>query len=210
MFTARKTPRQQRSRETVEVVLEGAAQVFDREGITATTNRIAERAGVSIGTVYQYFPNKEALLLALADRHLTTMREQLTAAFNEIEDRHCGWDQAAELIARAVAEAHTERPALHRVLHAYTPREPRAVARYDDVLAEAAGRLADLLRRTQQGGDDPRQVATMIVHAIDAQLHRVLLGDDPEDPDDLAGELTQALLAHLPGRPGRADARWPS
>ena len=63
----RKRPLQERSRSTVDVVLEAAAQVLERDGYTATTtDLIAERAGVSIGTLYQYFPNKDAILLALA------------------------------------------------------------------------------------------------------------------------------------------------
>src|SRR5271154_4777544 len=70
-LTPRKLPRQQRSEATVESILEAAAQVFERHGYAAgTTNRIAERAGVSIGTLYQYFPNKDAILIALARRHL--------------------------------------------------------------------------------------------------------------------------------------------
>jgi AcrR family transcriptional regulator len=55
----------------VQAVLQAAAQVFERHGYAAgTTNRIAERAGVSIGTLYQYFPNKDAILVALVHQHL--------------------------------------------------------------------------------------------------------------------------------------------
>ncbi len=62
---------QVRSRETFEAILQAAAQVFERRGYAAaTTNRIAERAGVSIGSLYQYFPNKAAILVALSERHL--------------------------------------------------------------------------------------------------------------------------------------------
>ena len=67
----RKMPRQRRAQATVEDVLAAAAQVFEALGYAAgTTNRIAERAGVSIGTLYQYFPSKEALAVALLERHL--------------------------------------------------------------------------------------------------------------------------------------------
>ena len=67
----RKTLRQQRSRETVERILEAAAHIFNERGYTeATTNEIADEADVSIGSLYQYFPNKDALLLALAHKHI--------------------------------------------------------------------------------------------------------------------------------------------
>ncbi len=66
----RKQAVQERSRETVEAVLEGAAQVFERIGFSAaTTERIAERAGVSVGTLYQYWPNKDAIAVALMEKH---------------------------------------------------------------------------------------------------------------------------------------------
>jgi AcrR family transcriptional regulator len=70
-YRPRKQPRQSRSRDTVAAVLKAAAQVFTSRGYAATTtNHIAERAGVSIGSLYEYFPNKDALLVALMEQHI--------------------------------------------------------------------------------------------------------------------------------------------
>ena len=70
----RKRPRQRRSTETVARMLDAAARIYDERGYRATTtNNVAEEAGVSIGSLYQYFPNKDALLVALADRHLDAL-----------------------------------------------------------------------------------------------------------------------------------------
>jgi AcrR family transcriptional regulator len=78
----RKLPKQERSEATVESILDAAAQVFERHGYAAgTTSRIAERAGVSIGSLYQYFPNKDAILVALVHRHLA----ESTAALGDRE-----------------------------------------------------------------------------------------------------------------------------
>ncbi|MBP6013989.1 MAG: TetR/AcrR family transcriptional regulator [Alphaproteobacteria bacterium] len=66
---ARRRPKQTRSRATQDLIFEAATQILEREGERAfNTNRLAERAGVSVGTIYQYFPNKEAILIAMARR----------------------------------------------------------------------------------------------------------------------------------------------
>jgi AcrR family transcriptional regulator len=82
--TPRRKAKQERSRETIEVVLDAAAQVLNREGYArASTNRIAERAGVSVGTIYQYFGDKDQVFAALIDREVAAV----VAAFsNAAED----------------------------------------------------------------------------------------------------------------------------
>jgi AcrR family transcriptional regulator len=81
--TARKQPTQSRSRETVEVILIAAERVLARDGVTGlTTPRIAEVAGISVGSLYQYFPNKEAICGALIERTLEQYHRLLQAALD--------------------------------------------------------------------------------------------------------------------------------
>mgnify|MGYP003597153915 FL=1 len=66
----RKEPKQSRARVTVEAILEATAHILTEGGYDAlTTNHVAKRAGVSIGSLYQYYPSKEALVGELMDRH---------------------------------------------------------------------------------------------------------------------------------------------
>jgi AcrR family transcriptional regulator len=67
----RRLPKQRRARQTVDAILDAVVRVLKREGFKAvTTNRVAEVAGVSIGSVYQYFPDKQAIFVALHQRHI--------------------------------------------------------------------------------------------------------------------------------------------
>lgn len=93
----RRVPRQARARATASFVLDAAAQVFAERGYAATTNEIAARAGVSIGSLYQYFADKDALLVALAERHL---------AADTPEDEHARVEDVATR-ATATLAAHT-------------------------------------------------------------------------------------------------------
>jgi AcrR family transcriptional regulator len=83
----RRIPRQARAEETVAAILEGAAQILEAGGLAAfTTNAVAERAGVSIGTLYQYFADKNALIRALAERELqATLARVRQALLGEID-----------------------------------------------------------------------------------------------------------------------------
>ena len=77
----RKTPQQVRSTATVEAIHTATIQVLLADGPTRlTTTRVAERAGVSIGTMYQYYPHKQALLFAVLERQLEAVESALLAA----------------------------------------------------------------------------------------------------------------------------------
>ncbi|WP_307832026.1 TetR/AcrR family transcriptional regulator [Prauserella cavernicola] len=182
----------------MDVVLEAAAQVFEREGIDATTNRIAERASVSIGTLYQYFPHKRALLLSLAERHLDAAQRRLAELSAELAATRPGWEETVGLIADAITGLHHDRPGLHAVLYEHTPRTPEAVEKLRALHEALAAELAGQLRRCGRGGDDAEHTAALLVHAVDAQLHRVLLGRESAGED-----LTRTMLALSPdGRQG--------
>jgi len=87
-FEPRKTPVQTRATATVEAISEATIQVLLKEGVTRlTTTRVAERAGVSVGTLYQYYPNKQALLQAVLAEHLDRVASTVEAACAEACDR---------------------------------------------------------------------------------------------------------------------------
>jgi AcrR family transcriptional regulator len=82
----RRMPSQERAQVTVEAMLDAAVKLLKHSGATSiTTNRIAETAGVSIGSVYQYFPNKLAIFIALHERHLKQVDCVLARCFADDE-----------------------------------------------------------------------------------------------------------------------------
>lgn len=82
----RRKPRQSRSEETLEAIFEAAARILQTQGLDGfTTNAVARLAGISIGTLYQYFPNKNAILVAMARRELDLVNR---ATVDRIADEH--------------------------------------------------------------------------------------------------------------------------
>lgn len=87
MEKPRRIPRQSRATTTVDAILTAALQLLEAGGVDElTTNHVAERAGVSIGTVYQYFADKQAILSALAERSAATVRDSIAAMLIERPD----------------------------------------------------------------------------------------------------------------------------
>jgi AcrR family transcriptional regulator len=161
----------------VNTLVEAAAQVFSREGIAATTNRIADRAGMSIGTLYQYFPDKFSLLHAVAQRHVREADRRLTAVFVALREDAPPFDEAMRTMLDALVELHADQPRLHALLH----RLAQPTVEQFDELRGLEERICDEvafhLKRCDRGGDDVELTALTLVHAIDAQLHRVMTRD---------------------------------
>jgi len=84
----RKEPKQERSRQTYQVILQGAIKVIRRDGLSKlSTNKVAEESGVSIGSLYQYFPSKQAIVAALIDQVFEVEYERIKNAFAAISPK---------------------------------------------------------------------------------------------------------------------------
>lgn len=112
----RKTPHQSRAKVTVDAIFEATLQVLIRDGTTLlTTTRVAERAGVSVGTMYQYFPNKQALIYALNARYLDVLAERIEAT---CRDQHgAAIERMIEALVDTYWRAKTERADVTRALY---------------------------------------------------------------------------------------------
>ena len=163
-----------RSERGTPAIVEAIAQVLRNEGCESmTTKRVAERAGVSVGSLYQYFPTREAMLVAVAERHLTDMKTVVArtlegAAAMTLDELTRALVRAARALVRAAIEAHATDPALHRRLIEEVPRVGR-LAMLDDTRAELHAVLVAFLEmRDDVVRDDLGLVVYMAITAVDA------------------------------------------
>jgi AcrR family transcriptional regulator len=195
----RRRPVQERSLATVSAILGAAAQVFERHGYAAgTTNRIAERAGVSIGTVYQYFPNKDAILVALVHQHLA----ESTAALQPHLDRlnsGAGFDDVLPGIVQAMVAMHALAPGLHRVLFEETQLPPTLRVELNELEDQLVDMAAQAIAADPSTApDDPSVTARVVISAIEGLTHRLVLRPPPGiTPDAIAHEITALVRAYL-------------
>lgn len=171
----RKSAKQQRSRVTIDAILEATARIVDQVGLDrATTNRIAELAGVSIGSLYQYFPGKEALLAALiareAEADLDALADVLASA------RELPLPAAIERLLVALVARHARHPALYRWMLTYSPglgQHPRV----RDIAARGRALLRDLLgerRHELPARIEPAMAAMILGSAVEAAVHTAI------------------------------------
>lgn len=177
VVTPRKAPTQERARATVDAILRAAARLLVKDGWhRLTTNRIAERAGVNIASLYQYFPNKEAIVVELQRRHVTAGRaevERVLASLPKASPR-------ARLRAGIEANValHLVEPELHRALSELMPQlVKRKSVRLD------ADHHADAERMLREAGfDHPNNervawVVSTVMHAVTHEGVRERLDD---------------------------------
>lgn len=197
--SARKQPQQARSRATVTAVLDAMIRILDREGPdAATTTRVAEVAGISIGTLYQYFSHRDAILDALQDREFERAMELMQRILGEASTTGLAEDVARKMI-RGLLSLHAEAPGLHRVLALeglrVTPAE-RVHAFDMRAIGVVRGFLAaSPLPIRRKNLDAAAFVVFQSVRA--SMLARMLESPPGVDDDTLVEELTDMLLRYL-------------
>ena len=176
-------------------MLEAAIRILDKEGMEGlTTNAIAAKAGVCIGTLYQYFPNKEAILDALADHELRAMSGRVMAAMQD-PALQTTQDRVATLV-HAVAATYGQRHAAHRLVMAHS------LSRGSNRMAPLLSRLRALLSAERSTGAiraalDPAD-AFVLSHAFTGAL-RAMITDSDEAPSqaDIERSLTRLVVRFL-------------
>jgi AcrR family transcriptional regulator len=193
----RRQPKQRRSRQTVEAVLDAVIRILKREGIDGvTTNRIAEVAGVSIGSVYQYFPDKRAIFLALHDRHVDEIGRLIEARL--VEHADSSLEDLVRALVEALVEAHASDPELHHLLTSEVPHGADG-ARALEVRLRGVFRLA-ISSRSQEprAPRDLDRVLFVLPHMVEALSHGAALRRPPRLSLAAAKEESvRAVLAYL-------------
>jgi AcrR family transcriptional regulator len=197
----RKAASQERSRATVAALVEATARILVDEGFDkASTNRIADVAGVSVGSLYQYFPCKEALVLAVIERHNRDIMQVVGHALAELESLPL--EEAVRKLVTVAVEAHRVDPKLHRVLTEQIPRLG-AVEHIETVSREAHARFRRYLdnRRNELAVADVTLAAFICATAIEALAHNAVLYPEEMVSDDsvsaLVEDTTRLVVGYL-------------
>jgi AcrR family transcriptional regulator len=196
-LTPRKSPVQARSAATIEALHMAAIQVLTREGLShCTTTRIAERAGISVGSLYQYYPNRDALLAAVLEKHL----DGIAGAVEQACRAHRGKpvSQMASAVTIAFLAAKLRDPEESKALYAVAEERGGAeiAARMRRrIVAAVAAMLASA---ADAYFDDPAMTSTIALSALVGPVRALLEGHAPAEFEAcLERQLVLLLTAYL-------------
>jgi AcrR family transcriptional regulator len=194
-FHPRKKPTQSRSEDTVAAIVEAAAQVLESDGFEGfNTNAVAVRAGVSIGSLYQYFPNKDALTVALIRREGKRFHDDASAALAQRSGK-----AALEYLIGASVRQQLQRPMLARLLDI---EEGRPALRGAVANPDMEALAVSIIQRAAPRHNDPDTAANDLFAIIRGMVDAA--GERGErDLDALARRVNAAVFGYL-ARTGRA------
>jgi len=199
--SGRKPPRQSRSQALVDAIVEAATRILPDRGLDGTTtNRIAELAGVSIGSLYQYFPNKDSILATLIERDLAAQERIYRAMIEEMRDRPL--EDVVEAIVGDATARYLGHPRLVRAVFVHAAR----LEHVKTILATRSavgGALAQLIRerRAEVSVADPDGAAFVLINAV-MGVYQAWVFTDPAEriaTDEVKRHLTRMILGYLRG-----------
>jgi AcrR family transcriptional regulator len=202
----RRKPSQTRALESIEAIFEATARILQSEGRSGlNTNRVAELAGVSVGTLYSYFPNKEAILLAMARRETEAVRASVAKALID-ETQHTD-TSPIRLAIRALIKGYGRRNKARRIL-----METLIAAGHSDEIARPVQDIADLIaaRGASLLPKGTRPLSPIALFVLTRAVDSVVRAATYEDAKFIASqefedELTHMILGYFLGanRPAR-------
>ncbi|MEO3827735.1 TetR/AcrR family transcriptional regulator [Actinomadura sp. B10D3] len=194
----RRTPRQVRAELTRERILTAAAHVFAEYGYAAgTTNRIAERARISIGSLYQYFPNKDAILAELAVRHLD--RGTWTRA-DQFDLSAGGLEATVRTLVRDAIDNHRDDPHLLRIMLEEVPLSRELLDTIGRHEKTRVGQVRDLLaRHPDVRVRDLDTAADLIVTTVELNTHKFMAHPRTVPVETFENELVDMVTRYLRG-----------
>jgi AcrR family transcriptional regulator len=190
----RKTPKQARAGQTVATLLEAAAQLLQAEGEAGfSTNRVAARAGFSIGTLYQYFPNKDAIIAALAERERDAIVARIRAALAEPAEP----EEAVRRIIRILVAAFAGRRRVRRFVLLAVLRGSRLGALHAAQQSIVAA-VVDGMHGRAQGPPLPPARRFVLTRAVMGAIRAAVLEEsDLLETTEFEDELVRLVLALL-------------
>jgi AcrR family transcriptional regulator len=193
----RKRPQQRRSRVTIDAIFEATIQVLLANGLDRiTTIQIADRAGVSIGSLYQYFPNKRALMAAVVKRHVGEVVDITIAACASMHGKPIA-DMCATMMG-AFVDAKTVRPEVSRALYL-----PSAAVNADAIVKEESSRCARavhdmLLTASDAKFEQPQLVSGVLIASVVGPTRATIeAGGDRRTFERLKVHLTALCVGYL-------------
>jgi AcrR family transcriptional regulator len=180
--------------------VEAAARVFEERGyVGATTNRIAERAGVSIGSLYQYFPNKESILAVLLEEHFQEGIHAVEAVRRHVAEEPHDLSAVLQHYVEDMVALHAKNPRLHHILLDEARWPEHLMVKLRDIKkAVVEGTEAALRALPEVGIQDHKTAAYLVVQSVETLVHRFIV-EPPDDVSDerFATELVQMLARYL-------------
>ena len=196
----RKSPTQDRARETVEAILEAAVDLFSSRGYARTsTNHIARRAGVSVGSLYQYFPNKDAVLTALLARHLAAVESAIRACIPLLRDPAVPLRDGIRRLLERLREVHEADPRLSRAIEQQAgqmPVVPEGLAGYK---RNHVATLAEILSTRPDVRPGNHALMAFLLAAVTETISVVLVHATPGrfGRDETLDEAVEALCRYV-------------
>jgi AcrR family transcriptional regulator len=200
----RKRPAQHRARTTVEAILEAAVELFAARGYArTTTNAVAARAGISVGSLYQYFPNKDAILAALVERHMDAVDGVIRASLDDLADPSRPLGGSIRRMLERLLESHERAPGLSRAVEALVGQRPRIPEAFRERERAYRAQLERILRtrRDVRQGDHGVMAVLLFEIAETASAWLAHGGFSGEARRVAIDEATTAICGYIEARP---------